>query len=86
MTDSNYFTILTLEIVVPLTKSEIISENKVRKFLCISVFDYFLFLQFFNSNVDISIFHRMMLLLEMFILSLCEHTRFESDHFQSIFL
>ena len=71
ITDSNYFTILTLEIVVPLTKAELISENKIQKFLCISVFDYFLFLQFFNSNVDISIFHRMMLLFEVFI-RLCE--------------
>ena len=85
ITSSNYFTILRLEIAVPLTKAELISENKIRKFLCISVFDYFLFLQFFDQNVDIRIFHRVMLLFEMFM-RLCEQTRVEGDQFQSIFL
>ena len=56
-TDSNYFTMLTLEIVAPLTKAELISENKLWKFLCISVFDFF---YSYNSLTK-------MLILEFFI-------------------
>ena len=85
ITASNFFTIQTLEIVVPLTKAEVISVNQFRTFLYISVFEYFLFLLFFDKNVEIKILDSVMLLFEIFM-KFREKTSVESNQFQSSFL
>ena len=85
ITASNFFTIRTLEIVVPLTKAEVISENQFRTFLYISVFEYFLFLLLFDKNVEIKILDNVMMLFEIFM-KFCEKTSVENNQFQSSFL